>query len=122
MKLCSFKYMISVSFFHVFIVNNWGKCPWGGVFARFYRPGGRWGFELFLPGGGNSTVKKLPRGDGQAWNWLIHKDFYLLTLLLRGGGVLAHTVWLLPAILKPVKLGFQNILFVLSLGNSKAEF
>ena len=30
---------------------------------------------------------------------------------------------LLPAILKPVKLGFQNILiFVLSLGNFEAEF
>ena len=27
---------------------------------------------------------------GQAWNWLIHKDFYLLTLLPRGGDFLAH--------------------------------
>ena len=53
--------------------------PWGGVLARFYRPGGG-GFELFFcPGGGgfelffaqgvgNSPIKKIARGDGQAWN------------------------------------------------------
>ena len=86
-------YMSSVSFFHVFIVNNWEKCPWGWGFVLFYRPGGSW--TLFAS---------------------------LLTLLPRGGGFLVHTVWLLPVILKPVKLGFQNILFVLSLGNSEAEF
>ena len=101
------------------------NAPRGGVLARFYRPGGG-AFELFLPGGGNLSIKKFPggfaRGNGQAWNWLIHKDFYLLTLLPRGGGFLARTVWLLPAILKPVKLGFQNIFFVLSLGNFQAEF
>ena len=97
----------------------------GGVLARFYRPGGG-GFELFLPGGRNSPIKKMSgdfaRGDDQAWNWLIHKDFNLLTLLPRGGGFLSHAIWLLPAILKPVKLGFQNILFVLSFGNFEAEF
>ena len=37
--------------------NAHGNC----VFARFYRPGGGGGFELFLPGG-------FARGDGQAWN------------------------------------------------------
>ena len=42
-------------------------------------------FELFLPGGGNSPIKKIARGNSQAWNWLIHKDFYLLTLLPSGG-------------------------------------
>ena len=39
--------------------------------ARFYRPGGG-AFEVLLPGGGKSSIKKLPggfaRGDGQAWN------------------------------------------------------
>ena len=66
--------MISVSFFHVFIVNNWEKCPWGGVLARFYRPGGG-GFELlFFLGGGEFAHQKLPGGfalrgrDGQDWN------------------------------------------------------
>ena len=61
--------MISVSFFHVFIVNKSGKCPGGGVLARFIGPGGR-GFELsFCPGVGNSPIKNLPEeGDGQAWN------------------------------------------------------
>ena len=43
----------------------------GGVLARFYRPGDG-ASELFLPGGGNSSIKKFPggfsRGDGQAWN------------------------------------------------------
>ena len=102
--------------------------PLGGVLASFYRPrgGGGGGLSSFCPGVGIRPSKTLPggfaRGDGQAWNWLIHKDFYLLTLLPRGGGFLAHTVWLLPDILKPVKLGFQNILFVLFLGNFEAEF
>ena len=43
------------------------KMPRGGVLARFYRPGGV-GFELFLPGGENSPIKKIAWGDGQAWN------------------------------------------------------
>ena len=68
--------MISVSFFHVFIVNNWEKCPRGGVLARFYRPGGG-GFERFFARGGEFTHQKnclggLPGGDSQVWNWLIH--------------------------------------------------
>ena len=42
--------------------------PGGGVLARFYRPGGG-GFELlFCPGVGNAPIKKVARGDGQAWN------------------------------------------------------
>ena len=49
-------------------------------------PGGG-GFELFFARGvENSPIKKLPgvllgRGDGQAWNRLIHKQF-MLTLHL----------------------------------------
>ena len=36
--------------------------PGGGVFARFYRPGGG-GFELlFCAGAGNSPIKKIARG------------------------------------------------------------
>ena len=39
-----------------------------GVLARFYRPGGG-GFELFFARGvGNSPIKKIARGNGQAWN------------------------------------------------------
>ena len=55
--------MISVWFFHVFILNNWEKFPGGGVLARFYRPQG-WGFWTpFLPGGwGIRPSKKLPGG------------------------------------------------------------
>ena len=54
--------MISVSFFHVFIVNTCGKCIRRGVLARFYRPGGR-GFELsFCTGVGNSPIKKIAWG------------------------------------------------------------
>ena len=50
--------MISISFFHVFIMNNLGKCPGGGVLARFYRPGGR-DFELsFCPGVGEFAHQK----------------------------------------------------------------
>ena len=64
--------MISVAFFHVFMVNNQEKCPRDLVLARFYRPGGG-GFELlFCPGVGNSPIKKIAwrfaRRDGQAWN------------------------------------------------------
>ena len=60
--------MISVSFFHVFIVNNGEKCPRGGVLARFYRPRGG-GFELlFCPGGGKFAHQKIAQGDDQAWN------------------------------------------------------
>ena len=49
--------MISVSFFHVFIVNNREKCPGGGVLARFYRPGGG-GELLFCPRGGEFAHQK----------------------------------------------------------------
>ena len=52
--------MIFVSFFHVFMVNNCGKCPRGGVLARFIGPGvGVLNF-LFAQGVGNSPIKKLP--------------------------------------------------------------
>ena len=58
--------MMSVSFFHVFMVNNRGKCPGGGVLARFYRPGGVGVLNfLFARGVGNLPVKKLP--GGFAW-------------------------------------------------------
>ena len=54
--------MISVSFFHVFIVNNWEKCPGGGVLAHFYRFGGG-DFELlFCPGVENLPIKKIAMG------------------------------------------------------------
>ena len=50
--------MIFASFFHVFIVDNWEKCPRGGVLARFYRPRGG-GFELLVcPGGGEFAHQK----------------------------------------------------------------
>ena len=42
--------MISISFFHVFIVNNLGKCLRGGVSARFYRLEG----SGFCQGGGGA--------------------------------------------------------------------
>ena len=47
-----------------------------GVLNTFLPGGG--GFEhLFARGVGNSPIKKMPgafaRGDGQAWNLLIHK-------------------------------------------------
>ena len=69
--------MISVSFFHVFIVNNREKCPEGGVLARFYWPGGR-GFELsFCPGWGIRPSKILlvdfalgGGGGGGGWSGL----------------------------------------------------
>ena len=60
--------MISVSFFHVSIVNYWGKFSRGGVLARFYRP--RVGsFDLFLLGDGELAHQKnfprfCPRGGG----------------------------------------------------------
>ena len=61
--------MTSVSFFHVFrwrIIEE--NAPGGGILARLYRPGGK-GFELlFARGVGNSPIKKIARGDGQAWN------------------------------------------------------
>ena len=48
--------------FHVFIVNNKGKCPRVGVLACFYRPGGG-GFELFFcPGGGEFAHQKIAWG------------------------------------------------------------
>ena len=55
--------MISVSFFHVFIVNNGEKCPGGGVLAHFNRPGAG-GFELlFFPGNeGFAHQKNCPGG------------------------------------------------------------
>ena len=43
-----------------------------GFLLVFIGPGGGGGFELFLPVGGNSPIKKLlwgfAQGDGQAWN------------------------------------------------------
>ena len=55
--------MTSVSFFYVFIVNNWGKCLRGWGLARFSRPKGG-GFELlFCLGVGNSPINtELPGG------------------------------------------------------------
>ena len=50
------------SFFHVFTVNNGGKCPGGGVLARFYRPGD-WGFSTFFAWGVvNSPIEKIAQG------------------------------------------------------------
>ena len=66
--------MISVSFFYVSIVNNWGKCPGDGVLARFYRPGVL--SFLFFLGWGIRPSKKLPRGfargggGGGGWSGL----------------------------------------------------
>ena len=66
--------MISVSFFHVFIISYWENAPGGEVLSRFYRSGG-WGFRtLFCTRGGEFAHQKIVRGDGEAWNWLIHKD------------------------------------------------
>ena len=49
--------MISVSFFHVFIVNNLRRMPGGEVLARLLGPGGD--FELlFCLRVGNSPIKK----------------------------------------------------------------
>ena len=91
--------MTSVSFFHGSTVNNWGKCPWGGVLARFYGPEG----TPFSLGGGEFAHQKIAQRDGQAWNWLIHyssmfslKKLYLksylfgskirINVLIWGGG------------------------------------
>ena len=64
--------MISVSFFHVFIVNNREKCPRGGVLARFYGHGVGVLKSFFAQGVGNSPIKKIAwgfcPGGGQAWN------------------------------------------------------
>ena len=65
-------YMISVSFFHVFIVNNWGKRPPPdvGVLARFYRPG-MGVLKFFCSGVGNSPIKKIATGG---WSGLELSD------------------------------------------------
>ena len=52
--------MISVSFFHVFIVNNREKYPRGGALAHFYRVGVLNSF--FARGLRNRPSKKLPGG------------------------------------------------------------
>ena len=39
-------------------MNNRGKCPGGGVSARFNRPG-RGVLNSFLPGGGKSPTKRI---------------------------------------------------------------
>ena len=55
-------YMISLSFFHAFIVNIEENAPGGGVSARFYRLGGG-PFEFFFARGwGIRPSKKLPGG------------------------------------------------------------
>ena len=61
-KLIKIKFL-SHYIFHDFIVNNLGKCPEGGVLARFYSPEGG-GFELFsCPEGGKfCPSKQLPGG------------------------------------------------------------
>ena len=77
--------MTSVSFFHVSVVNNWGKCPWGGVLARFYGPGGE-SFELFFAQVvGNSPIKKLPRGMVRLGIdcYIIHLCSHLKNLYLK---------------------------------------
>ena len=59
--------MISISSFHVFIVNNGGKCPLGGVLAHFYRPRGV-GFDSFFARGWGIRPSKIAlmfcRGGG----------------------------------------------------------
>ena len=58
--------MISVSIFRVFIVLR--KMPPGVGVSSFLGPGDG-GFELFFARGvGNSPIKNIARGDGQAWN------------------------------------------------------
>ena len=42
--------------------------PGGGVLAHFYRPGGLVILSSFPRGWGIRPSKKLPWGDGQAWN------------------------------------------------------
>ena len=54
--------MISVSFFHVIIVNNGEKCPRGGVLSRIYRPGGGVLNFFFARGWGIRPSKKIARG------------------------------------------------------------
>ena len=71
-------YMISVLFFHVFIVNNWRKCPRGWGFSSFYRPGGGSFSTLFCPGDGEFAHQKNCPGEG--WSGLELTD----TLPQRG--------------------------------------
>ena len=58
--------MISVSFFHVFTLNNREKCTGGGVLARFYRPGGVGVLNSFFARGDGEFAhqKNWPRGGG----------------------------------------------------------
>ena len=64
--------MISVSFFHDFIVNIEENAPGGGVLALFIGTGGGVLNSFFAQGVGICPSKNCPGGDGQAWNWLIH--------------------------------------------------
>ena len=76
-------YIISIAFFHVFIVNNRGKCPRGWGFSSFlYARGG--GFELFFAQGwGIRPPKKLPGGGGGSFKteaaeavlWLVKRVY-----------------------------------------------
>ena len=62
-------YKTSVPFLDVFIVEN---AHGGGVLARFYRPGEGVLNSFFARGCGMRPLKKLPGGDSQASNRLIH--------------------------------------------------
>ena len=68
---------------------------WGGLLARFYRPGGG-GFELFFARGvGNSPIKKIARGfcrGGGEWSGLELTDTlcYLLTSKKVEGSLSKH--------------------------------
>ena len=53
--------MISVSFFMFLLWIIEENAPGVGFLFVFIGPGGGGGFELFLPEGGNSPIKKLPR-------------------------------------------------------------
>ena len=80
--------MTSVSFFHVFTVNNSGKCPRVGFSSFFIDPGGR-GFELsFYPGGGKFAHRKHCLGMvklGIADTLFLH--------WIPGGGRVTQPLW-----------------------------
>ena len=71
-------FIISVSCFVGYFCRSFeNNYPGGGVLARFFCPRGR-GLALFCLGNGEFALSKhspgvCPGGDGQAWNWLIHK-------------------------------------------------
>ena len=82
--------MISGSFFHVFIVNNWGKCPLGmGFYLVFIGPGGGAFWTLFAQGVENSPIKKISQGMVR-----LGIDWYIITV---GGRVQAicGAVWIM---------------------------